>query len=77
VTNQLGRITTSPDVCHGAPCVRGLRYPVSSLLELLAAGMTQDEILADYSDLEGADLLACLEYAAALSRVKSVAKAVA
>ncbi len=77
MTSHLGRITTVSDICHGAPCVRGLRYPVSMLLELLAAGMTHEEILADYPDLEPEDLLACLEYAAKLSRVKSSARTVA
>ena len=77
MTTQLGRITSDPDICHGSPCVRGLRYPVTMLLELLAAGMTHDEILADYPDLEDADLLACLDYAAKLSRVKSSTRTVA
>jgi hypothetical protein len=47
-------------VCHGKPCVRGLRYPVETLLELLSSGMTTDQILADYEDLEREDLLAAL-----------------
>ena len=54
----LDRITIDPDICHGKPCIRGLRYPVEFLLELLNSGMTHDEILADYEDLEEADLLA-------------------
>lgn len=66
----LTRITTDPTVCHGQPCVRGLRYPVEMLLELLSSGMTIDEILADYEDLERDDLLAALAYAARLSRTK-------
>ena len=56
----LSRITIDPAVCHGKPCVRGLRYPVETLLELLSSGMTIDEILADYEDLERDDLLAAL-----------------
>ena len=48
----LSRITIDPAVCHGKPCVRGLHYPVEMLLELLSSGMTIDEILADYEDLE-------------------------
>jgi uncharacterized protein (DUF433 family) len=60
----LSRITIDPMVCHGKPCVRGLRYPVETLLELLSSGMTHDEILADYEDLEREDLLAVLTYAA-------------
>jgi uncharacterized protein (DUF433 family) len=57
------RITTDPDICHGKPVVRGLRYPVQTILELLAAGMTHEEILEDYEDLEEEDILACEEYA--------------
>ncbi|HEX8681040.1 MAG TPA: DUF433 domain-containing protein [Ardenticatenaceae bacterium] len=45
------RITFDPNVCHGKPCIRGLRYPVETILELLSAGMTIEEILADYADL--------------------------
>jgi len=55
------RITIAPDICHGKPCIRGLRYPVEFLLELLSSGMTHEEILADYDDLEEADILAALE----------------
>ena len=68
----LSRITIDPAVCHGKPCVRGLRYPVENLLELLSSGMTIDEILADYEDLEREDLLAVLAYATRLSRTKSL-----
>lgn len=56
----LNRITTNPLVCHGKPIIRGLRYPVENILELLASGMTHAEILEDYEDLEEEDLLACL-----------------
>lgn len=66
----LSRITIDPAVCHGKPCVRGLRYPVESLLELLSSGMTTDEILADYEDLEREDLLAVLAYAARLAHTR-------
>ena len=53
---RLDRITTDPAVCHGQPTIRGLRYTVESVLELLAAGMTVDEVLADYPDLEPDDI---------------------
>jgi uncharacterized protein (DUF433 family) len=66
----LARITIDPAVCHGKPCVRGLRYPVETLLELLSSGMTFDEILADYEDLERDDLLATLAFAARLARTR-------
>lgn len=66
----LTRITIDPSVCHGKPCVRGLRYPVETLLELLSSGMTHEELLADYEDLERDDLLAVLAYAARLARTR-------
>ena len=64
------RITIDPAVCHGKPCIRGLRYPVENVLEWLASGMTTEEILNDYEDLEREDVLAVLAYAARLSHVK-------
>lgn len=54
----LNRITINPAICHGKPCIRSLRYPVETMLELLSAGMTIEEILLDYPDLERDDLLA-------------------
>lgn len=57
------RITISPDVCGGRPSIRGLRIRVKDVLDLLAAGATRDEILADYPYLEPEDISAVLEYA--------------
>jgi uncharacterized protein (DUF433 family) len=68
----LERITIDPAVCHGKPCIRGLRYPVETLLELLSSGMTVDQILADYEDLEADDIYAALDFAARLSHVKRI-----
>lgn len=62
--SRLERITSDPAICHGQPTIRGLRYPVENLLELLSAGMTIEEVLADYPDLERDDLLAALEFGA-------------
>ena len=56
----LTRITINPDICHGKPVIRNLRYPVENRRELMAFGMTQQEILVDYEDLEQKDLWACL-----------------
>ncbi len=70
----LQRITIDPDICHGKPTIRGLRYPVENILELLASGMTIEELLLDYPDLEKDDFLACLEYAAKLTQIKSIYK---
>lgn len=64
------RITINPAQCHGKPCVRGLRYPVEQVLEWLASGMSMEDILADYEDLEREDVLAVLAYAARLAHVK-------
>ena len=72
MTDLLERITIDPAINHGKPGIRGLRYPVEMLLELLSSGMTIDEILADYEDLERDDVLAALAYAARLARVKRV-----
>lgn len=73
----LERITIDPEICHGRPTLRGLRYTVEMVLELLSSGMTVEEILRDYEDLEHDDILAALAYAARLSRVKSIELAAA
>ena len=69
---MLARITVDPNICHGKPCIRGLRYPVEFLLELLSGDITEQQILKDYPDLEPADLRAAIAYAAHLSRIKSI-----
>ncbi len=70
----LHRITIDPNICHGKPCIRGLRYPVEFILELLSSGMSIEDIIADYDDLERDDILAVLLFAARLSQVKSIYK---
>lgn len=60
-----------PAVCHGASTVRNLRYSVEMIVGSLAAGRTTDDALADYADLERADVLAALEYAALVTRTRS------
>ncbi|CAN5337719.1 DUF433 domain-containing protein [soil metagenome] len=62
--SRLDRITVDPSVLHGKPAIRGTRLSVQSVLELLASGMSFDEVLADYPDLQRDDLLAALEYGA-------------
>ena len=64
------RITVDPDICHGKPCIRGLRYPVETILELLGSGMSVEDLLKDYEDLEREDILAVLSFAARFSQVK-------
>jgi len=63
----LDRITIDPNICHGKPAIRGLRYPVETMLELMASGQTIESLLEDYPDLEREDFLACLEFAAKLA----------
>lgn len=75
--NLLDRIVMDPAICHGKPTLRGLRYPVQTILELLSSGMTPEEILADYEDLEGDDILAALAYAARVTQTKRIELAVA
>ncbi len=72
----LNRITINPEISHGKPTIRGLRYPVENILELLASGMSHEEVLDDYEDLEKEDILACLEFAARLAQVKNIYRAV-
>jgi uncharacterized protein (DUF433 family) len=68
----LSRITSSPEICHGKPCIRGLRYPIETVLEWLSSDMTHAEILADYEDLEEDDLRAATAWAARLVRTKRI-----
>ena len=65
--NFLDRITINPAQCGGRPCIRGMRMRVKDLLDLLAAGVSQEEILRDYPYLEKEDIQAVLEFAAAQS----------
>ena len=71
MNSLLERITIQPEICHGKPVIRGLRYPVESVLEYLAAGDSFADVLAEFSDLEREDLLACLDFAACSLKVKS------
>lgn len=64
MTGPRERITVDPAICHGKPTIRGLRYPVETIMGLLNAGMSEEEILADYPDLEREDILAVLAYEA-------------
>lgn len=63
----LQRITTNPEVCGGKPCIRGLRFPVSRLLGLLASGEAEESILKAYPYLEREDIHEALRYAALLA----------
>ena len=61
-------ITIDPEICHGKPCIRGLRYPVENILEWLGSGMTIADILEDYEDIEQEDIYAVLNFAAHLTQ---------
>ena len=63
MSDLLKRITIDPAVSHGKPVIRGKRYPVEAMLEYLSAGDTMEEVLAEFTDLERDDLLACIEFA--------------
>ena len=60
----MNRITIDPEKCGGRPCIRGMRIRVKDVLEMLAEGATEKEILEDYPDLEAEDIRACLAFAA-------------
>jgi len=63
--NYLDRITFDPEQCSGRPCIRHMRIRVKDVLDMLAGGASETQILADFPDLEAADIRACLQYAAA------------
>ena len=68
----LSRITVDPEICHGKPCVRGLRYPVETILEYLAGGDSVEDLQTEFPDLEREDILACLEVSLRMLAAKSV-----
>lgn len=63
MSNYLDRITIRPDICHGKPCIRGMRWPVEVILDMLGSGMTHEDILSDQPELEKEDILAAINYA--------------
>jgi uncharacterized protein (DUF433 family) len=73
----INRITINPEICHGKPTIRNMRYPVELILDLLSAGMTVSEIIVDYPALVEDDIKACLTFASRLTKVKSIHKIVA
>jgi uncharacterized protein (DUF433 family) len=63
MSNWKKRITVNPDQCGGRPCIRGMRIRVIDVLDLLASGLTQHEVLKELPDLEKEDIQATLKYA--------------
>ena len=72
-TTVLSRITFNPLQCGGRPCIRGMRIRVTDVLEMLASGVSESQILADFPDLEREDIRACLHYAAQRSDIVRLA----
>ncbi len=73
MNSLISRITMDAAICHGSRASGGfLRYPVEMMLELLSSGMSVDDVLADYEDLERDDILAVLAFAARLAQVKRI-----
>ena len=72
MATKFTRITIDPEICTGKPCIRGLRFPVSRLLGLLAAGQSREQILSAYPYLETEDIDEALGYAASLAEDESV-----
>ncbi|MFZ2897604.1 MAG: DUF433 domain-containing protein [Saprospiraceae bacterium] len=71
-SKQLDRITIDPKVMHGKPSIRNMRFTVSQMLELIAGGMSFQEILEDYPYIELEDIQACLNYAAKIASTKQI-----
>lgn len=65
----LERVTINSEICHGKPCIRGMRWPVEVILDLLSSQMTIEEILSDHPELEKEDILASLNYAKPSKRI--------
>ena len=63
----LNRITIKPEICHGKPCIRGMRWPVEVILGMLGSGMSFEEVLDDHPELEKEDLLASIQFAQKVS----------
>jgi len=61
--NLIKRITIDPEICHGKPCIRGMRWPVEVIIDMLGSGMTIEQIIEDHKELEKEDILACLNFA--------------
>jgi len=72
---EVNRITLDPEICHGKPCIRGMRWPVEVLLDMMLSEISFSDILEDHPELEKGDLLACLEYAKILVSGRTITAA--
>ena len=66
------RITIDPNICHGKPCIRGMRWPVEVILDLLGSGMTTEQITEYHPELEKEDILACIKFAKSYLAARSI-----
>jgi uncharacterized protein (DUF433 family) len=71
MNNLLNRITIDKNICNGKPSIRGMRFTVSQMMELVASGMSYDDILEDYPYIEAEDISACLHYASCILNNRS------
>jgi uncharacterized protein (DUF433 family) len=74
--NYLERITINPEICHGKPCLRGMRWPVEVILDMLSSGMTIENIITEHTELEKEDIIAALNYAKQLTSGQTILEAV-
>lgn len=74
MSNILERITMDSNICHGKACIRHMRWPAEVIIDMIASGMSFDEIITDHPELEKADILACLAYAKITLSGKSLAE---
>lgn len=70
--NLLERITINPEICHGKPCLRGMRWPVEVILDMISSGMSIKDIINDHPELETEDVKASLNYAKIVVSGKSI-----
>ena len=63
MSNLIDRISIDPEICHGKPCIRGMRWPVEVIIDMLGSGMSTEDILEDHKELEKEDVLAALHFA--------------
>ena len=71
----LNRITINQNICHGKPCIRGMRWPVEVIIDMLGSEMTIEQILEDHPELERADILASLQFAQKMVTGESISLA--
>ena len=75
IMSLLNRITINQDICHGKPCIRGMRWPVEVIIDMLGSEMTIEQILEDHPELERADILASLQFAQKMVTGESISLA--